>query len=255
MFMHVLQHVTVIRASFRKDFVCFRPSSLTLPTITLQWIQEDPPYRLSCACSARPLTQFNEPEWPGEVKGVSVTFSLENQTVDISFDVETVGWYEIFEQAEIERLYRELVERIGPELTHNSEEWKCEHCGRAANEFQWLSVYTELEKMCRRGTIIRGQKALGESTVVNTIPRPDGLGPPSGACITCHKDPEAETELFIMSRCAKCKLVRYCGVACQKDDWSRHKAVCRKITKVSRGCNEKEKKVEIFSAADFFPDV
>ncbi|KAJ7769974.1 hypothetical protein B0H16DRAFT_1452346 [Mycena metata] len=231
----------------------------------------------------------NEPEWPGEVKGVSNTFSLEvrilgkNQTVDISFDVETVGWYEIFEQAEIERLYRELVERIGPELTHNSEEWKCEHCGRAAIEFQWLSVYTELEKMCRRGTIItnawdaemfacciecaskshaalllmgqRGQKALGESTVVNTIPRPDGLGPPSGACITCHKDPEAETELFIMSRCAKCKLVRYCGVACQKDDWSRHKAVCRKITKVSRGCNEKEKKVEIFSAADFFPDV
>ncbi|KAJ7770035.1 hypothetical protein B0H16DRAFT_1517107 [Mycena metata] len=52
-----------------------------------------------------------------------------------------------------------------------------------------------------------------------------------------------------MSRCSKCKLVRYCGVACQRDDWGRHKTVCGKITNVSRGCNEKkEKKAE--SSAD-----
>ena len=30
--------------------------------------------------------------------------------------------------------------------------------------------------------------------------------------------------------CTSCKLVKYCGVPCQRSDWNVHKALCRKKT-------------------------
>ncbi|KAJ7919856.1 hypothetical protein B0H13DRAFT_1868078 [Mycena leptocephala] len=89
------------------------------------------------------------------------------------------------------------------------------------------------------------------STVFGTIPRPEGMsGGLSGACLTCRKETTAAPE-FNMSRCAKCKLVRYCrvhkfidsyfpSVACQKQDWARHKPICLKIRSVSRSGGEKQ---------------
>jgi radical SAM protein with 4Fe4S-binding SPASM domain len=29
-----------------------------------------------------------------------------------------------------------------------------------------------------------------------------------------------------LNKCGRCRAVAYCSVACQKDDWPRHKAVC-----------------------------
>jgi hypothetical protein len=49
--------------------------------------------------------------------------------VEIEFEVVKIGWYEIYENTEIETLYREFIERIGPELRHNSEGWGCYQCG------------------------------------------------------------------------------------------------------------------------------
>jgi hypothetical protein len=41
------------------------------------------------------------------------------------------------------------------------------------------------------------------------------------ACSRCQK-------IAPLSKCAACKMVEYCSVACQRDDWKTHKIVCRK---------------------------
>ncbi|KAJ7123375.1 hypothetical protein C8R44DRAFT_875581 [Mycena epipterygia] len=209
------------------------------------------------------------PTQPGEDPGVSITFSMDvqifgkNQSVEILFDVVAIGWYEIYENTEIETLCRELIKRIGPELTHNSETWACLECGGVATDIEWLSTYTHAEMIYKRCKILisaackkcarkmqraslkftaeHNAKNTGKySTVFGTIPRPDGLsGGLSGACLTCRKEQTAAPE-FTMSRCAKCKLVRYCSVACQTEDWARHKTICRKIKNVSRSGGEKK---------------
>lgn len=30
-------------------------------------------------------------------------------------------------------------------------------------------------------------------------------------------------------QCSSCKLVRYCSVSCQKEDWKRHKGMCKRV--------------------------
>jgi hypothetical protein len=54
---------------------------------------------------------------------------------------------------------------------------------------------------------------LGEDSKViyGTVSKPDGLGRFSGSCVSCD---EEQTPQLIMSRCAKCKLVRCAGVQC-----------------------------------------
>jgi hypothetical protein len=56
-------------------------------------------------------------------------FPRKNQRMDINFEIVKIGWYEIYVDKEIETLYRDFIERIGPELTRNSEEWACTLCG------------------------------------------------------------------------------------------------------------------------------
>ncbi|KAJ7159498.1 hypothetical protein C8R46DRAFT_1286696 [Mycena filopes] len=178
------------------------------------------------------LSQFLEPARPGEDKGVSITFSLDvemtgrNQRITFSVDVVTIGWFEIYDEEEIKVLYRELTERISPELAHNSDAWLCLECGGAAVEFGWLSIYTEMQKKYNRCTLVlaaccatcapkmrKGTLELMEERTdlgihkvirMDTIPPPNGLGAPSGACLVCHKEPEAETEAVTMARCGKC---------------------------------------------------
>ncbi|KAJ7440857.1 hypothetical protein FB451DRAFT_1191316 [Mycena latifolia] len=174
------------------------------------------------------------PDRPGEVKGVSATFSLDvriagrKQRLNISFDVVTVGWYDIYMKEDIETLYREFVARIGPELTYNSEAWACIECGGPATDSAWMSLYNP--KLHNRGTLlvykvcekcapkiqryllklgIQNTEPGGTSkTVYDSIPKPDGMrGVLSGACLTSRTAVNAAPG-FSMSRCSKCRLVR-----------------------------------------------
>ncbi|KAF7344911.1 MYND-type domain-containing protein [Mycena venus] len=239
------------------------------------------------------------PNQPGEDPGVSVTFTLEIQIVgkdslgqkrkvEITFDVVTIGWYDIYEDTEIESLYREFVEKIGPELTHNSDKWACLECGLPATDIAWVSVYTVVEYFYKRCTILirtgcetcaakmqratpkilvteihNRRQGAGDSkspTAIGTIPRPDALGGGlSGGCLTCCKELQSTAaSASSMSRCGKCKLVRYstyasdrtqfhlrftASVACQKQDWARHKTICRTIQNVSRSESKEEERV------------
>ena len=45
------------------------------------------------------------------------------------------------------------------------------------------------------------------------------------SCTVCKKQFHNEKKLQV---CGACKGPRYCGIACQKKDWPKHKAVCRK---------------------------
>ncbi|KAA1475050.1 hypothetical protein DENSPDRAFT_841777 [Dentipellis sp. KUC8613] len=50
--------------------------------------------------------------------------------------------------------------------------------------------------------------------------------PKNGSCAYCQTDESIEKP---KSRCSKCKATQYCGPACQKSDWSRHKVTCKWI--------------------------
>lgn len=94
--------------------------------------------------------------------------------MDIIFEVVKIGWFEMYQEEEIETLYRNLIETIGPELMHNSEEWACFQCGmyqmrffcrrivihgiidsdRPAADISWISIYTQGENVYKRCKII-----------------------------------------------------------------------------------------------------
>ncbi|KAJ7908181.1 hypothetical protein B0H13DRAFT_1878837 [Mycena leptocephala] len=163
------------------------------------------------------------------------------QRVEIEFEIVKIGWYEIYENTEIETLYREFIERIGPELRRNSEGWGCYQCGCDECAPKMQQAAPLLVKQCPAESDSKSQ------TIIGTILMPDGMGGGlSGACLTCGKE---QTTEFTMSRCAKCKLVRYStrpstsrslidrcapSVACQKVDWARHKTICGTVQSVSR---------------------
>ncbi|KAJ7224932.1 hypothetical protein B0H12DRAFT_1328794 [Mycena haematopus] len=228
------------------------------------------------------------PNMPGENPGESVTFTLEikivgcphshikdslgqKRNVEITFDVVKVGWYDIFTDTEIETSYREFIERIGPELMHNSEKWACLQCDLPATDIDWTSMYTASEHLYQRCTIIitaacdtcaakmqraapkmvemynrrRGTGYSKSPITFGTIPRPNALGSGlSSGCLICRKELQSTvTSRSGMSRCGKCKLVRYCSVACQTQDWARHKTICRVIQNVSRSERKEEERV------------
>ena len=45
-------------------------------------------------------------------------------------------------------------------------------------------------------------------------------------CAACEKKKSAELKL---QKCSRCTSVRYCSVACQKQDWKAHKPRCQEI--------------------------
>jgi hypothetical protein len=52
---------------------------------------------------------------------------------------------------------------------------------------------------------------------------------PLPTCAACGHSPTAAsgaTELIFMPTCGRCRLVRYCNVACQRAHWSAHRASC-----------------------------
>ncbi|KAI0367430.1 hypothetical protein BV20DRAFT_1000672 [Pilatotrama ljubarskyi] len=63
--------------------------------------------------------------------------------------------------------------------------------------------------------------------------RPAGVTYPlAGSCARCERD-ESATNQDALKRCSKCKLTRYCGVECQKNDWPRHKVACGMVCSVN----------------------
>ncbi|KAJ7870434.1 hypothetical protein B0H13DRAFT_1896182 [Mycena leptocephala] len=173
----------------------------------------------------------------------------------------------MYQEEEVKQRYRDLSATIGPDLMHNSEGWTCFICGRPATDIDWMAVWTPGEKVYKRcvvtiragcegctpkmekDTLMFSERAnrhrVGGGYVFGAIPKPEGMSDGlSGACLTCRKETSATQELN-MSRCGKCKFVRYCrycvffllsgirrfiggyvaSVACQKQDWARHKPV------------------------------
>ena len=54
---------------------------------------------------------------------------------------------------------------------------------------------------------------------------PQELHGPPGACGNCRKSPEVDG--VRLSACNRCKAIKYCSKACQKEDWPKHKRSCR----------------------------
>lgn len=47
----------------------------------------------------------------------------------------------------------------------------------------------------------------------------------AGACFVCKATPAPGLRL---SRCAKCRIIKYCSKQHQKMDWPLHKTICKK---------------------------
>ncbi|KAJ7096797.1 hypothetical protein C8R44DRAFT_889401 [Mycena epipterygia] len=163
--------------------------------------------------------------------GAGATFTLEvqivgkNQRLEICFELTRITYYDIYEDKEIETLYREFIARIGPELTHNSEAWACSMCGLPATDTSWFCVYTPslyrrctvlIHKACEKcmpkmheilRNITAGPGSENPSVIGGMFSKPDGMREVrAAACLSCQQEETAAPE-FPMSRCAKCQLV------------------------------------------------
>ncbi|KAJ7854658.1 hypothetical protein B0H13DRAFT_1903556 [Mycena leptocephala] len=196
-----------------------------------------------------PQTQTNAgiPFHPTETLEVQIIGK--RHRVDIIFEVLKIGRYEMYQEEEVKQRYRDLSATIGPDLMHNSEGWTCFICGRPATDIDWMAVWTPGEKVYKRcvvtiragcegctpkmekDTLMFSERAnrhrVGGGYVFGAIPKPEGMSGPSGACLTCRKETSATQELN-MSR--YCRIRRFIdgyvpSVACQKQDWARHKPV------------------------------
>ncbi|KAJ7630734.1 hypothetical protein FB45DRAFT_544994 [Roridomyces roridus] len=123
-----------------------------------------------------------------------------------------------------------------------SGKWKCSQCGKPArqNRFDILSYLHKPEpslviwvhQLCQAEACDRGAKAESNEwrKMAGAPPNPPStsrnttIQPLSRSCAKCHQDPHEPPETKL-KRCGKCKLIRYCSVACQAEDWSRHKKV------------------------------
>ncbi|KAJ7790516.1 hypothetical protein B0H14DRAFT_210490 [Mycena olivaceomarginata] len=180
----------------------------------------------------------------------------EEKRIHITFAVVKLAWDQLSPLGEgFDRLFREFIATIGPELAHNPEPWACVYCGVPTTDFAWTSVYDPRSIGIRCKAFINPgcdkcvhdvQEAAVKNlkrqidefdsvpVVIGGIPRPDEMnGGLSATCLTCQNE-ETATPGFPMSQCGKCKLVRYCSAGCQTQDWARHKKVCAKIQTVNR---------------------
>ncbi|KAI0821826.1 hypothetical protein BC628DRAFT_1328573 [Trametes gibbosa] len=131
--------------------------------------------------------------------------------------------------------------------------WKCEFCGRPARETQvqtatWVRVTPPRMAMYIHHICDHDRRScFGDMEAVHKamlrlddrpetpLPRPPRKNageafPLSGSCAGCEEDESMDKT---MRRCGGCKLTRYCSVACQRKDWSRHKSTCKQVHSVT----------------------
>ncbi|KAH9887990.1 hypothetical protein C8Q73DRAFT_711631 [Cubamyces lactineus] len=148
------------------------------------------------------------------------------------------------------------VARMIQDVKH-SKNWMCEFCGTPAREshvqnLSWehldpprLIIYCHfvcdmdqqhvqkaLTATHNTMNVLNGGR-MGPAPSFDTFPkRPPGVVYPlGGSCACCERDDTAKDEG--LKRCGACKLTRYCGAACQRKDWPRHKVACRTVYSVA----------------------
>lgn len=145
-----------------------------------------------------------------------------------------------------------LAQRMTLDLKH-SQQWRCEFCDKLARESlvqncSWLNldppklnIYVHLVCNTVEGPCAARLREIGGqfAAQVGGPPNPYAnmpnrfashhLFPAAASCLNCAAE---ETIGMELKRCAACKLVRYCSVACQKEDWSRHKQTCKAVKEV-----------------------
>ncbi|KAJ3553282.1 hypothetical protein NM688_g3696 [Phlebia brevispora] len=146
---------------------------------------------------------------------------------------------------------RNTLAGLFPELKH-SQKWHCEFCNKLARESQvctasWthlspprvvsyihLVCDTRLNTPCGRQL----KEVLDEMNSITGMPpatasnspRVQAYFPAAASCACCESEESIDGP---MSRCSKCKLIRYCGTKCQEEDWERHKKYCKMVKEVT----------------------
>ncbi|CAL1697240.1 unnamed protein product [Somion occarium] len=144
-----------------------------------------------------------------------------------------------------------VLNSVGVDVKH-TQKWHCEFCTKPAREtvhmvMSWmhlnppkLNVY--VHNICDAGVgrcsetlrSIQAEAALfatgGPGLPPRLPPAADGQYPLAASCARCKREETAEQDL---QRCSRCKLIRYCCVNCQREDWVRHKVVCRMVKNVA----------------------
>ncbi|KAJ7042452.1 hypothetical protein C8F04DRAFT_78108 [Mycena alexandri] len=144
----------------------------------------------------------------------------------------------------------QFIRGLTREVKHSGK-WLCSQCGKPARDMQidmlgWPNaakfvVYAHQLCENKDGPCDRAAKA--ESNIwrrsfdfppnppnstrnINPVDQPLSRG-----CATCQRDPLAAPEVKL-KRCGRCKLIRYCSVKCQTDDYPRHKHICKQVDNV-----------------------
>ncbi|KAJ7640685.1 hypothetical protein DFH06DRAFT_1214923 [Mycena polygramma] len=142
----------------------------------------------------------------------------------------------------------------GYDMKH-TQRWNCEICGKPARE-TWFDprpslnpseplVVLNVHQLCEAGggpchTAVEARTrelALEAGGVPPGpsmhLPKPAGPAIPlASSCAKCQRE-ETGAPGSSISRCSRCKLIRYCSVECQTEDWARHSKVCKTIQAVT----------------------
>ena len=84
--------------------------------------------------------------------------------------------------------------------------------------------YAEERFRQRIADILQFKEPAEPSAAVSDPPRSTAQASTDQSCVVCSKAQESLPEP--LKRCAACKAVVYCSIACQKVDWPTHKKVC-----------------------------
>ncbi|KAJ7909521.1 hypothetical protein B0H13DRAFT_2014203 [Mycena leptocephala] len=145
---------------------------------------------------------------------------------------------------------------IGYDMKH-TQRWNCEICGEPARE-TWFDprpslrleeplVVLHIHQLCEAGggpchTVVEARArelAIAAGGILPApslhldLPKPPGSAIPlASACAKCQRE-ETGAPGSAISRCSRCKLIRYVTAECQTEDWSRHGKVCKTIQEVT----------------------
>lgn len=143
-----------------------------------------------------------------------------------------------------------FLQKLGVDVKH-TQRWHCEFCDKQARESHlmiasWMHLsppkliaYVHLVCNAVTGPCYEKLQMVSMETAIMTgcppsTPPPfttaNIIFPLAASCGNCKDPNTAKREL---NRCSKCKLIRYCGVECQRMDWQRHKEICKTVKDVS----------------------